>query len=70
MFPMQEERIKFDEYGELIQPEDYRIAELSSETQDENKENNLIKSEDIKKEKEGNFFNGFIFKCLNLKNPL
>lgn len=56
MFPMQEERIKFDEYGEVIQPEDYRIADVGGEMQDDNKENSLIKSEDIKKEKdEGKF---------------
>lgn len=51
MFPMHEERIKFDEYGETIQPEDYRIADLGMEVQEDNKENQAIKSEDIKKEK-------------------
>jgi cleavage and polyadenylation specificity factor subunit 2 len=51
MFPMHEERIKFDEYGEVIQPEDYRIADIGMEIQEDNKENQTIKSEDIKKEK-------------------
>ena len=58
MFPMHEERIKFDEYGEVIQPEDYRIADIGMEVQEDNKENQTIKSEDIKKEKleaEGKF---------------
>jgi cleavage and polyadenylation specificity factor subunit 2 len=52
MFPMHEERIKYDDYGEVIQPEDYRIADSTAEVQDDNKENNLIKSEDIKMEKD------------------
>lgn len=52
MFPIYEERIKFDEYGEIIQPEDYRIADGSTENQEDNKENTLIKSEDMKREKE------------------
>lgn len=51
MFPMHEERIKFDEYGEVIQPEDYRIADIGMEVQEDNKENQTIKSEDVKKEK-------------------
>lgn len=46
MFPMHEERIKFDEYGEVIQQEDYRIADIGMEENDVNKENLL----DIKKE--------------------
>lgn len=52
MFPAQEDRIKFDEYGEAIQPEDYRIADLGGDMLDDNKENSLIKTEDIKKEKD------------------
>jgi cleavage and polyadenylation specificity factor subunit 2 len=51
MFPMHEERIRFDEYGEVIQTEDYRIADMGHELQEDNKENGAIKSEDIKKEK-------------------
>ncbi|XP_058062767.1 probable cleavage and polyadenylation specificity factor subunit 2 isoform X1 [Anopheles bellator] len=52
MFPFHEEKIKYDEYGEIIQPEDYRMADLVPETNgDDNKENN-IKMEEIKKEKE------------------
>ncbi|KAL7035085.1 hypothetical protein ACKWTF_008219 [Chironomus riparius] len=50
MFPAQEDRIKFDEYGEVILPEDYRIADLAGDMMDDNKENSLIKTEDIKKE--------------------
>ena len=50
MFPAQDDRIKFDEYGEVILPEDYRIADLAGDMMDDNKENSLIKTEDIKKE--------------------
>ncbi|XP_050099981.1 probable cleavage and polyadenylation specificity factor subunit 2 [Anopheles aquasalis] len=52
MFPFHEEKIKYDEYGEIIQPEDYRMVDLGPETNgDDNKENG-IKTEDIKKEKD------------------
>uniref|UniRef100_A0A182NLA6 Cleavage and polyadenylation specificity factor subunit 2 n=1 Tax=Anopheles dirus TaxID=7168 RepID=A0A182NLA6_9DIPT len=53
MFPFHEEKIRYDEYGEIIQPEDYRMVDLGPETNgtDDNKENN-IKTEDIKKEKD------------------
>lgn len=52
MFPLREEKIKHDEYGEIIQLEDYRMADLSFEPTEDNKENTQIKSEDIKKEKD------------------
>jgi cleavage and polyadenylation specificity factor subunit 2 len=52
MFPLYEERIKFDEYGEIIQVEDYRIADMGMDAQDDNKENQLLKQEDMKKEKD------------------
>ncbi|XP_053658956.1 probable cleavage and polyadenylation specificity factor subunit 2 [Anopheles marshallii] len=54
MFPFHEEKIKFDEYGEIIQPDDYRMVDLGPETNgnDDNKENAGIKTEDIKKEKD------------------
>ena len=54
MFPFHEEKIKYDEYGEIIQPDDYRMVDLGPETNggDDNKENGGIKTEDIKKEKE------------------
>lgn len=52
MFPLYEERIKFDEYGEIIQVEDYRIADGGLDAQDDNKENQLMKQEDMKKEKD------------------
>lgn len=57
MFPLHEERVKFDEYGEIIQPDDYRIAEMGSgmDTSEDNKENGMVKSEDIKKEKNEEF---------------
>ncbi|XP_052898532.1 probable cleavage and polyadenylation specificity factor subunit 2 isoform X2 [Anopheles moucheti] len=54
MFPFHEEKIKFDEYGEIIQSDDYRMVDLGPETNgtDDNKENAGIKAEDIKKEKD------------------
>uniref|UniRef100_A0A182JRJ0 Cleavage and polyadenylation specificity factor subunit 2 n=1 Tax=Anopheles christyi TaxID=43041 RepID=A0A182JRJ0_9DIPT len=53
MFPFHEEKIKYDEYGEIIQPDDYRMVDIGPETNggDDNKENG-IKTEDIKKEKD------------------
>lgn len=38
MFPFYEEKIKCDEYGEIIKPEDYKLAEIPAEGE-ENKEN-------------------------------
>lgn len=38
MFPFVEEKIKIDEYGEIIRPEDYKIADAIQEV-DDNKEN-------------------------------
>ena len=54
MFPLHEERIKYDEYGEVILVDDYRIAETGNEFCQEggDKENQHIKTEDIKKEKD------------------
>ncbi|XP_039963215.1 probable cleavage and polyadenylation specificity factor subunit 2 [Bactrocera tryoni] len=50
MFPFHEEKIKCDEYGEIINLDDYRISELGFETAiDENKEN--IKKEEPKESK-------------------
>lgn len=34
MFPFQEEKIKSDEYGEIIKPEDYKLAEVIQDTDD------------------------------------
>lgn len=45
MFPFREEKIKFDEYGEIIKPEDYKLAEVVAESED-NKENIVIKKEE------------------------
>ena len=36
MFPCKEERIKWDEYGEIIRPEDYVIPETNV-TEEENR---------------------------------
>lgn len=52
MFPFHEEKIKFDEYGEIIQPDDYRMIDLGPDgVGDDNKENQ-IKADEIKKEKD------------------
>ncbi|KAI4485105.1 hypothetical protein M0802_012750 [Mischocyttarus mexicanus] len=45
MFPFVEEKIKIDEYGEIIRPEDYKIAETIPEVED-NKENVETKQEE------------------------
>lgn len=45
MFPFKEEKIKYDDYGEIIKPEDYKMAEAAPESED-NKENIIIKKED------------------------
>ncbi|KMR04774.1 putative cleavage and polyadenylation specificity factor subunit 2-like protein [Lasius niger] len=45
MFPFVEEKIKIDEYGEIIKPEDYKIAETAPEVED-NKENIEMKQEE------------------------
>ncbi|XP_058465786.1 probable cleavage and polyadenylation specificity factor subunit 2 [Malaya genurostris] len=53
MFPFHEEKIKFDEYGEIIQPDDYRVVDTGPDgVGEDNKENYQIKPEDIKKEKD------------------
>ncbi|KAJ3647638.1 hypothetical protein Zmor_019503 [Zophobas morio] len=45
IYPFQEEKIKCDEYGEIIRPEDYKLAEVVPEAED-NKENVVIKKEE------------------------
>ncbi|XP_014237486.1 probable cleavage and polyadenylation specificity factor subunit 2 [Trichogramma pretiosum] len=45
MFPFVEEKIKFDDYGEIIKPEDYKVADAPAEGED-NKENFESKTED------------------------
>ncbi|XP_011500980.1 PREDICTED: probable cleavage and polyadenylation specificity factor subunit 2 [Ceratosolen solmsi marchali] len=45
MFPFLEDKIKVDEYGEIIRSEDYKIAEVLPETED-NKENIEVKTEE------------------------
>ncbi|KAG5882199.1 hypothetical protein JTB14_021850 [Gonioctena quinquepunctata] len=44
MYPFHEEKIKCDEYGEIIRPEDYKLAEVSEG--EDNKENLIIKKEE------------------------
>ncbi|CAG9813519.1 unnamed protein product [Phaedon cochleariae] len=45
MYPFHEDKIKCDEYGEIVKPEDYKLAEVVGEGED-NKENLLIKKEE------------------------
>ncbi|XP_043273422.1 probable cleavage and polyadenylation specificity factor subunit 2 [Venturia canescens] len=45
MFPFVEEKIKTDEYGEIIRPEEYKIADAIPEVED-NKENVEIKQDE------------------------
>ncbi|RZC33435.1 cleavage and polyadenylation specificity factor subunit 2 [Asbolus verrucosus] len=45
IYPFHEEKIKCDEYGEIIKPEDYKLAEIIPEAED-NKENVIIKKEE------------------------
>lgn len=45
MFPYKEEKIKCDDYGEIVKPEDYKMAEAATETED-NKENLVVKKEE------------------------
>lgn len=44
MYPFHEDKIKSDEYGEIIKPEDYKLADITPEIED-NKENITIKKE-------------------------
>lgn len=46
MFPFFEEKVKFDEYGEIIRPEDYKMVDANPEAED-NKENVEIKEEEV-----------------------
>ncbi|KAI4467288.1 cleavage and polyadenylation specificity factor subunit 2 [Holotrichia oblita] len=45
MFPFKEEKIKCDDYGEIIKLEDYKLADATPEIED-NKENIVIKKEE------------------------
>lgn len=53
MFPFHEEKIRIDDYGEIIQLDAYKLADVGFDapTHDDNKENG-IKTEDIKKEQD------------------
>uniref|UniRef100_A0A1B6EDG6 Cleavage and polyadenylation specificity factor subunit 2 n=1 Tax=Clastoptera arizonana TaxID=38151 RepID=A0A1B6EDG6_9HEMI len=46
MFPFYEEKLKFDDYGEIVRPEDFKMVDSTIEIED-NKENIDIKEEDI-----------------------
>ncbi|RZF43077.1 hypothetical protein LSTR_LSTR001255 [Laodelphax striatellus] len=46
IFPFFEAKTKFDEYGEIIKPEDYKLADVNPEGED-NKENFEVKEEDL-----------------------
>lgn len=58
MFPFHEEKVRFDDYGEIIQLDDYKLADVAFDapSHDDNKENG-IKTE-IKKEKDETDENG------------
>lgn len=49
MFPFHEEKVRHDDYGEIIQLEDYKLADVGFDapisSHDDNKENGQIKSE-------------------------
>lgn len=49
MFPFHEEKVRHDDYGEIIQLDDYKLADVGfdapSTAHDDNKENGQIKTE-------------------------
>ncbi|XP_059486908.1 probable cleavage and polyadenylation specificity factor subunit 2 [Neocloeon triangulifer] len=49
MYPFQEEKVKYDEYGEIIRPEDYKMTDVVGEPEEDvvNKENIQVKEEDV-----------------------
>lgn len=67
MFPFHEEKIRHDDYGEIIQLDDYKLADVGFDVpsaHDDNKENGQIKIENTddqdKSTDNGNFINIFI----------
>uniref|UniRef100_A0A8D8R2H2 Cleavage and polyadenylation specificity factor subunit 2 n=1 Tax=Cacopsylla melanoneura TaxID=428564 RepID=A0A8D8R2H2_9HEMI len=46
MFPFHETKIKYDEYGEVIRPEQYKILEIAPEVED-NKDNDSDKDDEL-----------------------
>ncbi len=42
MFPFHEERIRWDDYGEIIRPEDYMISDVPETEEDKSKAVSLI----------------------------
>lgn len=64
MYPFHEEKIKCDEYGEIIKPEDYKLVEVSPDAED-NKENIVIKKEEEEISKiRTNMSSCIFFNCL------
>lgn len=62
MFPFHEDKIKCDEYGEIINLDDYRIVDVASEnTVEESNKENIKKEEVNEKVKTTNGVYGFIF---------
>ncbi|XP_030762628.1 probable cleavage and polyadenylation specificity factor subunit 2 isoform X2 [Sitophilus oryzae] len=49
MYPFREDKIKCDEYGEIVKIEDYRLADVNPEAED-NKENLEVKREEEEEE--------------------
>ncbi|KAI5746357.1 hypothetical protein M8J77_002710 [Diaphorina citri] len=47
MFPFHETKIKYDEYGEVIRPEQYKILEITPEVEDNSKETDADKDDEI-----------------------
>ncbi|XP_049826787.1 probable cleavage and polyadenylation specificity factor subunit 2 isoform X2 [Aethina tumida] len=45
MYPFKEDKIKYDEYGEIIRPEDYKLSDVVTDSED-NKENVVVKKEE------------------------
>jgi hypothetical protein len=70
IYPFHEEKIKCDEYGEIIKPEEYKLAEIVPEAED-NKENVVIKKEEEVVRKSGIFGKGGRVECffLQLRSP-
>lgn len=57
MFPFHEEKVRLDDYGEIIQLDDYKLADVGFDQptiHDENKENGQIKLENDNEENKSN----------------
>lgn len=62
MFPFHEEKIRADEYGEIIQLEDFKMLDLDVPYEDNKENQQAIKVEEIKKEKDKDGM-GFAILC-------